>query len=44
MLLCETLIESDIPRRNKMREAIITCWRDSFEQLKLDLSVSIAVF
>lgn len=41
MVLRETLVDADIPRRDKMREAIITQWRTSFGQLKLDLSVSI---
>lgn len=39
MVLRETLIDADIPGRDKMREAIISQWRNSFEGLKLDLSV-----
>jgi hypothetical protein len=44
MVLCETLVDTDIPRRDKMREAVINRWRDSFGQLKLDLSVGIWVY
>ena len=40
MVLCGTLDDKGIARRDKMRDAIITQWRDSFEQLKSDLSVS----
>ena len=43
MVLCETLIDTDIPHRNKMREAIISQWWDSFGRLKLDLSVGIHI-
>jgi hypothetical protein len=43
MVLCETLVDADIPGRDKMREAIISQWRDSFGQLKLDLSVGIRI-
>lgn len=43
MVLCETLVDADIPCRDKMREAIISRWRDSFGQLKLDLSVGIYI-
>ena len=39
MLLRETLVDADIPRRDKMREAIISQWQKSFEHLKLDLAV-----
>jgi hypothetical protein len=39
MVLCGTLVDADIPRRDKMREAIINQWRGSFEQLKSELSV-----
>jgi hypothetical protein len=44
MVLCETLVDADIPRRDKMREAIISRWRDSFGQLKLNISVGIWVY
>ena len=40
MILRETLVEADIPGRDKMREAIINHWRTLFEALKLELSVS----
>jgi hypothetical protein len=40
MLLRESLEEADIPRRDKMREIIVSHWRKSFEGLKLELSVS----
>ncbi|KAI0286321.1 hypothetical protein BC826DRAFT_1121221 [Russula brevipes] len=40
MVLCRTLIDANIPRHNKIREAIIAQWRVSFEQLKSDLSKS----
>ena len=43
MLLRETLVDADIPRRDKMREVIISHWQKSFETLKLDLSVSSSV-
>jgi hypothetical protein len=43
MVLCQTLVDSDIPRRDKMRETVISQWRDSFEELKSNLSVGIAV-
>ena len=43
MLLCESLVDTDIPRHNKMREVIISHWQKSFKTLKLDLSVSLSV-
>jgi len=43
MVLCESLADTDIPRRDRMREAVISQWRDSFEQLISDLSVSIGM-
>ena len=43
MVLCRTLIDADIPCHNKMREATISWWWDSFEQLKLNLSVCIPI-
>src|SRR5216684_1966288 len=44
MVLCETLVDIDIPCCDKMREAIISQWQDSFGQLKLDLSVGRRIF
>ena len=44
MILRETLVDADIPRRDEMREAIITHWQMSFEELKLELSVGLNVF
>src|SRR5713226_4160059 len=44
MVLRETLVNIDIPCRDKMREAIISQWQDSFGQLKLDLSVGRHIF
>jgi hypothetical protein len=44
MVLRESLVDADIPRRDKMREAIIGAWQKSFTQLKLDLSVSCSFF
>ena len=43
MVLRETLVDTDIPRRDKIREAIISRWWDSFGKLKLDLSVGIRI-
>jgi hypothetical protein len=43
MVLRETLVDVDIPRRDKMREAIISAWQKSFKDLKIDLSVSLSV-
>jgi hypothetical protein len=42
MILRETLTDKEIPRRDKMRESVIVQWRDRFEDLKLDLSVSMS--
>src|SRR5258707_8231542 len=44
MVLHETLVDIDIPCHDKMREAIISQWWDSFGQLKLDLSVGRCIF
>jgi hypothetical protein len=38
-ILRESLLERDIPRRDKLREAIIKRWHRSFKDLKLELSV-----
>ena len=43
MVLCETLTEAEIPGRFKMREAIISRWKASFEKLKVELSVSLRI-
>ena len=39
MFLHETLVNNEIPHRTKMREGVISQWWESFEQLKLDLSM-----
>jgi hypothetical protein len=44
VILRDGLANTDIPRRDKMRESVISQWRISFEQLKSDLSVSIENF
>ena len=44
MFLHETLVDNDIPRRTRMREGVITQWQESFERLKLDLSVGVGIF
>lgn len=41
MVLCGTLVDADIPYCDKMREAIINQWKQSFEELKTELSVSL---
>jgi hypothetical protein len=41
MILRETLVDDDIPGRDKMREGVINHWRISFKSLKLDLSVGL---
>ncbi|KAN0135742.1 hypothetical protein V8E53_006633 [Lactarius tabidus] len=43
MILQETLINADIPGCDKMREAVLSQWRTSFEELKLKLSASLNV-
>ncbi|KAI9429826.1 hypothetical protein BJY52DRAFT_1200381 [Lactarius psammicola] len=40
MLLRKTLINTDIPRHDKMREVIISLWQKLFKTLKLNLSHS----
>lgn len=40
MILRESLVDADIPHRDKMREVIVNHWRKSFEDLKLELAVS----
>jgi len=39
MVLQEALTDGDIPRRDKMGEAILNQWWESFERTKLELSV-----
>jgi hypothetical protein len=39
MILRKTLVEADIPRHDKMREAVLSHWKRSFKNLKLKLSV-----
>jgi len=41
MVLRESLEDTDIPHCDKMREAIVRQWQESFEVLKRDLSVSL---
>ena len=43
MVLRETLLDGDIPRRDMVRENIINRWRQSFKVLRRDLSVSFSV-
>jgi hypothetical protein len=43
MILRETLINADIPGCDKMREAVLSQWQTSFEELKLKLSASLNV-
>jgi hypothetical protein len=37
------MVDADIPHRDKVREAIIHLWKESFEILKAELSVSLCV-
>jgi uncharacterized protein YnzC (UPF0291/DUF896 family) len=39
MLLRESLTDKDIPRRHKVREAILQQYRKQFANLKVELSV-----
>ena len=41
MLLRDTLEDKHIPRRHKLREAIIAEWQKEFEGLKKALAVSL---
>ena len=43
MVLRETLLDSDIPRHDKTREAILYRWKNSFEELKRELMVSLQI-
>ena len=43
MVLRETLSDHDIPCRDQVREAIISHWRRSFEDVRHELSVSSSV-
>jgi len=44
MVLCESLVDADIPHCDKVREAIICNWNRTFKQLKVKLSVSLHTF
>jgi hypothetical protein len=44
MILRESLVDADIPRRDKMREAILNQFWTSFNELKVDLSVCLLLF
>jgi hypothetical protein len=44
MVLRENLVDTEIPRRDKMREAILGHFQKSFEELKLELAVSLSAF
>lgn len=41
MVLRESLVDADIPRRDKMKEAIMGGWQRSFKELKSELAVSL---
>jgi len=43
MVLRETLSDHNIPHRDQVREAIISHWRRSFEDVRHELSVSLSV-
>jgi len=43
MVLHNTLTDADIPCRDRVREAIIHRWKRSFEELKIELSVSLHI-
>jgi hypothetical protein len=40
MVLRESLVVADFPGRHKVREAIVSRWKESFNKLKVELSVS----
>jgi len=44
MVLCESLVDANIPHCNKVREAVICNWNWTFKQLKVKLSVSLRTF
>jgi hypothetical protein len=44
LLLRESLKETDIPHRTKLREEIIKAWKGWFQILKDDLEVRISVY
>ena len=44
MVLCESLVNADIPHHDKVREAIICNWNRTSKQLKAKLSVSLRTF
>jgi hypothetical protein len=43
MVLRETLVDADIPRRDKMRESIMKQWEASFEALIAEISVRVCL-
>jgi hypothetical protein len=44
MVLRDSLVDADIPRRDKVREAVISRWKEHFEALKVRLSVRLCAF
>lgn len=44
MVLRESLVDADIPHRDKMKEAIMGGWQRSFKELKSELAVSLNLF
>jgi hypothetical protein len=44
MVLRQGLLDADIPRRDKVREAIMCSWNRSFKELQAELSVSLHAF
>jgi hypothetical protein len=42
MILRETLVDADIPRRDKVRESVIRAWQKAFEEQKEVFSVSLS--
>jgi hypothetical protein len=42
MILRETLVDADIPHRDKMRECIMSQWKKSFDELTVQLAVSLS--
>jgi hypothetical protein len=44
MVLRESLLDADIPHRDKVREAVICSWNRAFKELKAELSVSLRIF
>jgi hypothetical protein len=44
MVLRESLVDADIPHRDKVRESVICRWKEAFGVLKGQLSVSLCAF